>query len=471
MFSIKRPHVLNMQHTPQKTVDFSNGPLFRQIVFFAIPLFSSMLLQLTFHAADLIVVGRYASSDAMAAVGSTSSLMLLYINILLGISTGASVIASQSFGAKDYPRLGRTIHTAMLMAIVGGTVMGLVGIFTARIFLVLMKSPPSIIDKSTLYMRICLIGTPFQMIYNIGAALMRSLGDTKRPMVFLTTAGIVNVILNMIFVVLFNMDVAGVALATVASHGISSTLVCLALATNDEPYRLHFRKLRIYKDELLKILRIGIPSGIQGSFFTISNIIIQSSVNTLGPIVMAGNAATQNLEGLVYLGSFCFFHASLTFVGQNYGAKNYKRIKHSIFHSLFLTVLICQLIGCGFYLFGTQLLSIYNPNHEVIKFGLQRMVILFTTYGLCGIMDVESGSLRGLGYSLFPSCAIFMSVCVLRVVWCKTVFEQFNTLSSIMYSYPISWALAALINGIFLWYVIKKHIRPKLKKIRHAKEQ
>ena len=425
-----------------------------------------MLLQFTFNAADLIVVGRFASSAAMAAVGSTSSLMILFINILLGISTGAAVLSSQSFGAKDFPRLGKIIHTSMLLAIVGGGTMGLIGIVLARYALRLMESPESIIEKSTLYMRICMVGTPFQMAYIIGSALLRSLGDTKRPMFFLTFAGIVNVILNMIFVISFHMDVAGVAIATVVSHAISSTLVCWALMTNEEPYRLHIRKLRLHKDEFLNILKIGIPSGLQGSFFTISNVIIQSSVNSLGPIVMAGNAATQSMESIVYLGSFCFFHASLTFVGQNYGAKNYKRIKRSIFYSFLLTMLICEVVGFAFFIFGRQLLSIYNPDPEVIKFGLQRMAILFTTYGLCGIMDVESGALRGLGYSVFPSVCIFLSVCVMRVVWCATIFRQFHTLSSIMYSYPISWALASLVNGLVLWYVVKKHIRPKLKKKR-----
>ncbi|MBO4344606.1 MAG: MATE family efflux transporter [Victivallales bacterium] len=469
MISLKIPHFLHGHHgqnNSARTSDFSQGPLLQQIVFFVIPLFSSMLLQLTFQAADMIVVGRYASSQAMAAVGSTASLVHLFVIVLIGLSTGAAVVTSQSFGAKDYNRLGKVIHTSMLLAVVGGSLMGLIGIITAKPLLRLMDSPANIIDKSTLYMRICLFGAPFQMAYNFGSAIMRSLGDTKRPMFFLTTAGVVNVILNMVFVILFNMDVAGVAIATTVSQALSAFLVCLALSRNDEPYRLHLRRLRISKDEFKKILRIGIPSGIQGSFFTLSNAVIQSSVNSLGDIVMAGNAATQSLESLVYLGSYCFFHASLTFVGQNYGAKNYKRIKRSIFYSCILTVLICEAVGFVFYLFGTQLLSIYNPDKEVIKFGLQRMAILFTTYGFCGIMDVESGALRGLGYSVIPASAIFVSVCALRVAWCLTVFKSYGTLASIMYSYPISWTLASIFNGLFLWYIIKMHIRPKLKKPR-----
>ena len=444
--------------SPPSARNFAEGPLLWQLVCFSLPLFSSMLLQLTFHAADLIVVGRYASAQAMAAVGSTSALAHLFINVLLGLSTGAAVVAAQSFGAKDYARLDKAIHTAMLLAVLGGALMGGAGVLLARSMLRLMKAPEGIIDQSTLYMRIFLAGTPFLTLYNFGSAILRSLGDTRRPMLYLMVAGVVNVILNLVFVICFKMDVAGVALATMASQGLSALLVCLALRRGDAPYRLRLSGLRLHPQELRRILRIGLPSGFQGSLFTLSNVVIQSYVNSLGEIVVAGNAAVQSMEGLPYLGSYCFFHASLTFVGQNYGAKNLARIRRSILHSCWLGAVICLTIGLVLFIFGEQVLSIYKLTPEMMRFGLERMAILYTTYWLCSLMDTVSGSLRGLGYSFFPAVSILLSVCALRVAWCATVFRHYRTFASILCSYPLSWFLAALVNGIFLAWLLRRRV-------------
>lgn len=458
----------DIQHPTDKKPDKYNvnlceGPLVLQIIMYAFPLFCSMLLQLTFNAADLIVVGRYASPQSMAAVGSTGSLTTLCINLLLGLSTGAAVLTAQYFGAKDYKRLHKVIHTAMYLAIIGGLFMTVFGRITSHSMLKMMGSPDDIIGKATLYMWICFIGMPFQMVYNFGSAIMRSLGDTKRPLYFLTIAGVVNVILNMIFVIAFRMDVAGVALATVASHAISSLLVWRALSQNNGPFQLRWKYLHFHKEELIKLLKIGIPSGLQGSCFSFSNTIIQSSVNSLGSMAVAGNAAALSMEGIVYTGSYCFFYAALTFAGQNYGGKKYKRIKHSIFACSALTMLLTEALGFGFVLFAHQCMSIFNTDPEVIRFGMERMFVSFLAYGLCGTMDVTSGALRGLGYTLFPSISIFLSVCVYRIIWCYTVFDSYHTMTALMLSYPISWFMATLVNGLYLWYVCKKHIGPKLK--------
>ena len=442
--------------------DLSQGALLPQIVRFAVPLFSSMVLQLTFHAADVIVVGRYASATAMGAVGSTSAVMLLFINVLLGLSTGASVITAQAYGAKDERRLRSVIHTAVLLAVVGGMLMGAVGIWLTPQMLALMKSPASIVGKATLYMRLCLLGTPCQLLYNFGSGIMRSLGDTKRPMYYLTAAGMVNVVLNLLLVIVFRLDVAGVAIATVASHALSSLLVVAALRRNAEPVRLYLSRLRIHPKMLLQILRIGLPSGFQGSFFTLSNVVIQTFVNSLGEVAVAGNSAVQSMEGLPYIGSFCFFHAALTFVGQNYGARNYARIRRSIAHCLWLGVATCFTIGMTFFLCGRQLLSIYTSDPEVIRFGMQRMALLYTAYWICSMMDTVSGALRGLGYSVVPSVIILFFVCGLRIGWCMTVFRHYRTLSSIMCSYPLSWFLATLVNGVFLAWLLRRRIAAEL---------
>ena len=437
-------------------MDMCEGPLLGKMIRFAVPYFCSNVLQLLFHAADLIVVGRYASHQAMAAIGSTSSLTILCINILLGLSVGSSVISSQFYGAKKYKSLERTIHTAMLVAIFGGLFMALFGLLFSHVMLKQMGSPDDVIGKSTLYMQIIFGGMMFQMLYNYGSAILRAVGDTKRPLYYLSFAGIVNVILNLFFVIRLNMDVAGVAIATVISHAISAVLVWNAIRTGDESFHLDFHKVAMDWSIFKRMLSIGVPAGLQGACFSFSNIVVQSSVNSFGSIVMAGNAAAMSLEGMIYIGSACFHFTSLSFVGQNYGGRQFARIRKSILYALILVSILCETMGVGCYLFGNQLLRIYNPDPDVIIWGLKRMSILFTTYALCGMMDVVCGALRGLGYSTVPAIITFFSVCVLRIVWILTVFRVHNTIPVLMWSYPISWILATLANGALLYYACKR---------------
>ena len=444
-------------------MDMCEGPLLSKMIRFAVPYFCSNVLQLLFHAADLIVVGRYASHQAMAAIGSTSSLTILCINILLGLSVGSSVIASQFYGAQKYKSLDRTIHTAMLVAIFGGLFMAFFGLLFSHAMLKKMGSPDDVIGKSTLYMQIIFGGMMFQMLYNYGSAILRAVGDTKRPLYYLTFAGIVNVVLNLFFVLRLNLDVAGVAIATVISHAISAVLVWNAIRTGDDSFHLDFHKVAMDWSIFRRMLSIGVPAGLQGACFSFSNIIIQSSVNSFGSIVMAGNAAAMSLEGMIYIGSACFHFTSLSFVGQNYGGRQYARIRKSILYALILVSILCETMGVGCYLFGNQLLRIYNPDPEVIIWGLKRMSILFTTYALCGMMDVVCGALRGLGYSTVPAVITFFSVCVLRIVWILTVFRVHHTIPVLMWSYPISWILATLANGALLYYACKRLNLPKRK--------
>ncbi len=444
-------------------MDMCEGPLLGKMIRFAVPYFCSNVLQLLFHAADLIVVGRYASHQAMAAIGSTSSLTILCINILLGLSVGSSVISSQFYGAKKYKSLEKTIHTAMLVAIFGGLFMALFGLLFSHAMLKQMGSPDDVIGKSTLYMQIIFGGMMFQMLYNYGSAILRAVGDTKRPLYYLTFAGIVNVVLNLFFVIRLNMDVAGVAIATVISHAISAVLVWNAIRTGDDAFHLDFHKVAIDWSIFKRMLSIGVPAGLQGACFSFSNIVVQSSVNSFGSIVMAGNAAAMSVEGMVYIGSACFHFTALSFVGQNFGGKQYARISKCIIYALILVSILCETMGLGCYFFGKQILSIYNPDPDVIIWGLKRMSILFTTYALCGMMDVVCGALRGLGYSTVPFLLTFFSVCVMRVVWIGTIFRAHRTIPVLMLSYPISWILATLTNGILLYYACKRLNRAKRK--------
>ena len=437
-------------------MDMCEGPLLGKMIRFAVPYFCSNVLQLLFHAADLIVVGRYASHQAMAAIGSTSSLTILCINILLGLSVGGSVIASQFYGAKKYKSLEKTIHTAMLVAIFGGLCMAIFGLLFSHLMLEMMDSPEDVIGKSTLYMQIIFGGMMFQMLYNYGSAILRAVGDTKRPLYYLTFAGIVNVVLNLFFVLRLHMDVAGVAIATVISHAISAMLVWNAIRVGDDSFSLDLHKVSIDWPIFKRMLSIGVPAGLQGACFSFSNIVIQSSVNSFGSIVMAGNAAAMSLEGMVYIGSACFHFTALSFVGQNYGGRQYARIRKCILYALILVSILCETMGVGCYLLGDRLLSIYNPDPNVIIWGLRRMSILFTTYALCGMMDVVCGALRGLGYSTIPALLTFFSVCVMRVVWIGTVFRAHRTIPMLMLSYPISWILATVANGALLYVACRR---------------
>ena len=437
-------------------MDMCHGPLFSKIVLFSVPLFLSQMIQLLFNAADLIVVGRYAEHEAMAAVGSTASVTFLLINVFFGLSIGTNVMAANFYGAKDDSNLSRTTHTAIVIAILGGFLMGGVGFALSRTLLRLMSSPENVIDKATLYMRIYFAGMPFLLVYNFGSSVLRALGDTKRPLIYLAVAGVINVVLNMYFVICLHWDVAGVACATVISQGVSCILVLRALMTADDDCRLQIGKLRIHGPILKQMMGIGLPAAVQASCFSLANVIIQASVNSFGSLAMAGNAAAVSLEGLVYVGSFTYHQTAISFAGQNLGGHEYGRIKRSFWYCMALTTGICVLMGCGGYLFGRQLLSIYNSDPIVIDWGMRRLKILFTTYFLCGTMDTVSGAMRGLGHSLMSAISNLAGVCILRIVWIYTYFQINRTMECLMMTYPLSWAVTTLVNGIVLWWFMRK---------------
>ncbi|MEE1449325.1 MATE family efflux transporter [Faecalitalea cylindroides] len=438
------------------TMDMCNGPLLKKIILFAIPLMLSGVLQLLFNAADVIVVGRFTGNEALAAVGSTSSLINLLINLFVGVSVGANVLLGKHIGARDEENASKTVHTAVTFALVVGIAMIFVGFFLSRPLLELMGTPEDVINLSVLYMRIYFVGMPAFMFYNFGAALLRAVGDTKRPLYFLTLAGIINVIFNLIFVIVFHMGVAGVALATIISEGISAFLVFLCLKGADGVLHLDHRSLSFHKDVAIQMMKIGLPAGLQGCIFSVSNVLIQSSVNSFGSIAMAGNTASANLEGFVYNAMNSLYQTSLSFTSQNIGAKKYKRVDKILIECLVIVMIVGIVMGGGAYLIGTSLLSIYSSDPQVISYGLLRMSLICVPYFLCGMMDVFVGSLRGMGYSVMPMLVSLTGACLFRIVWICTIFATNRSLFVLYFSYPVSWALTATAHLICYMIVRKK---------------
>ena len=438
------------------TMDMCNGPLLKKIILFAIPLMLSGVLQLLFNAADVIVVGRFTGNEALAAVGSTSSLINLLINLFVGVSVGANVLLGKHIGARDEENASKTVHTAVTFALVVGIAMIFVGFFLSRPLLELMGTPEDVINLSVLYMRIYFVGMPAFMFYNFGAALLRAVGDTKRPLYFLTLAGIINVIFNLIFVIVFHMGVAGVALATIISEGISAFLVFLCLKGADGVLHLDHRSLSFHKDVTIQMMKIGLPAGLQGCIFSVSNVLIQSSVNSFGSIAMAGNTASANLEGFVYNAMNSLYQTSLSFTSQNMGAKKYKRVDKILIECLVIVMIVGIVMGGGAYLIGTSLLSIYSSDPQVISYGLLRMSLICVPYFLCGMMDVFVGSLRGMGYSVMPMLVSLTGACLFRIVWIFTIFATNRSLFVLYFSYPVSWALTATAHLICYMIVRKK---------------
>lgn len=450
---------MNISHGKKQKnyeIDMCNGPLLSKIVVFYIPLMLSGMLQLLFNAADIIVVGQFAGDEALAAVGSTSSLINLLVNVFMGLSVGANVLVARYYGAGQKKELSDMVHTAVMTSLVSGFFLIFIGFFLSRPALTLMETPADVIDKSVLYIRIYFAGMPVMMAYNFGSAILRAVGDTKRPLYYLLFAGIVNVILNLIFVIVFSMGVAGVALATVLSQAISAILVLRCLILSDADYHLQLSMLRISKDKLLKMIQIGIPAGLQGALFSISNVLIQSSVNSFGKIAMAGNTAASNIEGFVYTAMNALHQASISFTSQNLGAKKYDRIQKTLIICLGLVIAVGIIMGNGAYLLSGTLLKLYTDNPDAITYGVLRLSVICTTYCLCGMMDVIVGSIRGMGYAIMPMLVSLTGACLFRVVWIYTVFRQYHTLVCLYMSYPISWALTFTVHLICFIYAFQK---------------
>lgn len=434
-------------------IDMCNGPLAGKLLRFTIPLMLSGILQLLFNAADIVVVGRFAAdgNTALAAVGSTGSLINLIVNLLIGLSVGASVVVSRSFGARNAAAVDRAVHTAITVAAVGGVIVGIFGFCFASTFLSWMDTPQSVLAPASLYVRIYFCGLPAMMLYNFGSSILRAVGDTRRPLVYLSIAGVVNVVLNLIFVIVLHIDAAGVALATVISQCVSAFLVIRCLIVDGGTVKLNLRHLGIHRGELAQIVRIGLPAGIQGSLFSISNVLIQSSVNSFGEIVMAGNAAAGNIEGFIYTAMNAFYQATLNFTGQNVGAGKMDRVRRVALLSTGMVTLVGGVLGSAAYLFGEQLLAIYRPGEtEVIAAGMIRLSYVGIPYFLCGIMEVLVGSLRGLGRSIMPMIVSLLGACGLRIVWIYTIFAASHTIETLYISYPISWIATSAVHGVCL---------------------
>ena len=434
-------------------MDMTTGPLLPKVLMFSLPLVITSVLQLLYNAADVIVVGRYAGAQSLAAVSSTGALINLLVNIFMGLSVGGSVVIARAYGAGDAREVHQGVHTSITVAGIAGVAVGIMGFFASRPMLQLMGSPDDVIDLASLYMRIFFLGMPFNMLYNFGAAVLRAVGDTRRPLYFLSISGVVNVLLNLLLVIVFKLDVAGVAIATVISQIISAVLVLLCLLRSEGSIRLNPRELRVYRQPLIDIVRVGLPAGLQGSLFSISNVLIQSSINSFGSIAMAGNGAASNLEGFVYVAMNAIHQAALTFASQNLGARKIDRVRRNMWVCLGTVTVIGLSMGLVMLAFGRPLITLYNDDAEVIRYGMLRMSYILPTYFFCGCMDVMVGQLRGIGYSIMPMIVSLTGACLLRVVWIYTVFALNPTLNTLYISYPISWALTFAVHLACYLYV------------------
>lgn len=440
--------------------DILNGPLFPNIVSYTIPIILTSVLQLLFNAADLVVVGQYCGSVSVGAVGATGSITNLIISLFIGLSVGAGVSTAHAIGCRDEKAMHRTVHTALPLALVSGIILTVVGVTFSETFLRWMNTPENVLPLSTIYIRIYFGGITFNMVYNFSAAILRAAGDTKGPLIYLSIAGVVNVILNIFFVAVCGMNVDGVALATTISQGISAVLVVRALMKRTDACRFHPKQMRFYKAQFVKMMRLGIPAGIQSSMFSISNVIVQSSVNSFSDIVVSGNAAAANIEGFAYACMNAFQQTTLNFVGQNMGAGQYKRVKK--IHTLCLgCVTIVGLVASGtLYALAPTLLPIYiTDSAEAIEYGILRMTYVCIPYFLCGTMDVTGGALRGLGASFTPMLISVLGVCGMRIGWIMTVFQmpQYHTLDCLYISYPISWLLTFTLELGLFFLLMRKH--------------
>lgn len=444
-------------------IDMCSGSVFSKMLLFALPLMCSSILQLLFNAADIVVVGRFAGDNALAAVGSNTALINLLTNIFVGLSVGSNVLTAQYYGAKKGSDLKETVHTSMLLSIYSGVLLTVIGLVGARGLLELMQAPPEVLELAVLYLRIYFLGMPSMMVYNFGSAILRAVGDTKRPLYYLLGAGIVNVVLNLFFVISCHMGVAGVGIATVISQTISALLVVRCLVREQGGIHLELKELAISKEKLGKIMQIGLPAGFQGTVFSLSNVVIQSAVNSFGNVAVAGNSAAANIEGFVYMAMNAFYQATISFTSQNYGAKEYKRIYRILFAGELFVVITGTLLGNLAVFFGETLLGIYSPSAEVITAGMMRVRIICSVYALCGVMDVLVGALRGIGYSIIPMIVSLVGACGLRLLWIATVFQipEYHSLTTVYISYPITWTITLTVHAVTFALAARKVLRSR----------
>ena len=439
----------------------TSGPILGKVIMFILPLMASGILQLLFNAADVIVVGKFAGSLSLAAVGSTGSLINLIVNVFIGTATAANVLVSRYYGSQDHFQLSRCVHCSIGLSGVMGVMVCLIGFFFSTPILRLMNTDPEVLPLASLYLKIYFLGTPATLVYNFGAAILRAIGDTERPLRFLMISGVINVVLNLVLVIVFHLNVAGVAIATAVSQYVSAVLVIRCLIHTNGVYKLNVGSIRLHGDVVLQLLQIGIPAGLNSSVFSIANILIQSSINSFGYVTMAANSAAANIDGFVYIAVNSVSHAALSFTSQNYGAKQFQRIKRLILTCGGVVIVIGVIVGTLAYVFGPQLLSLYvsssDPNRDaIITTGMIRLRIICLTYCLCGVMDMLTGSLRGLGKSWTPMIISALGACVFRVVWIYTIFASFRSLDVLYLSYPISWIITPITQSIVLFFTYKK---------------
>lgn len=434
-------------------IDMCNGTIMDKLVSFSLPLMLSGILQLMFNAVDIIVVGQFTGSEALAAVGSTTALIAVFTNLFIGISLGANVLAARFYASGKNKEMSETVHTAIALAFVSGMIMAVVGLLFSRLALEIMGTPDNVIDQSTLYMRIYFLGMPFFMLYNYGAAILRAVGDTKRPLMFLVVAGVTNAVLNMILVIVFHLGVAGVAIATIISQLISCILVLRCLYMTDSSYQLRFSRLCMKKFYLVQIFQVGIPAGVQSTVINISNALLQSSVNSFGSTAMAGYTAANNILGFLYASVNAVTQACMSFTSQNYGVGKYKRMDRVLLDCGILSFVIALVLGCGSYMCGGEILKVYTEDPEVIRCGVEILSITTVPYFLCGIMDLFPGALRGMGHSGVPMILSIIGTVGTRIVWIFWIFPQHRSLYTLFISYPASWFITIVLQVICFVFV------------------
>jgi len=436
------------------------GPLFKGIISYTVPIIITSLLQLLFNAMDMIVVGQFCGSITVAAVGATGSLITLIINLFIGLSVGVGVCVARAIGCRDNDGIHKTVHTAIPASLLCGVVLTVIGIAFSRNFLQMMDTPENVLPLATLYMQIYFGGIIFNMVYNFGAAILRAAGDTKTPLIFLTIAGVINVLLNLAFVIVFDMSVDGVALATVVSQAFSAVMVLIALMKRTDACKLMLRKMRIYRKELISITRIGLPTGIQYTLFSISNVIIQTAVNSLGDVFLSGSSAAGNIEGFVYFLMNAFSQTAMNYIGQNHSAHNFKRVESVHTICLVCTTVVGLASGIICYVFAPQLLSFYIvDSQEAIAYGVERIAYICLPYFLCGVMEVSSAGLRGMGEATAPTLISVLGICGFRLFWIYTIFRipAFHTPVCLFLSYPISWIITFTITIIVFYRLFRKY--------------
>lgn len=439
-------------------IDMTTGGIVQKLLIFSIPIIFSGILQLVFNAADIIVVGQFAGDESLAAVGATSSLINLLIGLFTGLATGTNVIAANYLGAQKLENVKKTVHTSIIVSIFAGIFLTIIGISFAKPILKLMKIPSEVLPLATVYLKIYFGGITTTMLYNFGSSLLRAKGDTKRPLYVLLIAGIINVILNLLFVIVFKMNVAGVALATIISQGFSAVCILFMLVQEKNEFKLTLKNLKFDKHIFIKMIKIGVPAGFQGMMFSFSNVIIQSAINSFGAVIIAGNSAALSIEGFVYIAMNGFAQGTLTFTSQNYGAKKYDRIKTVAITSEIIVFLIGTILGGIVILFSEQILSLYTKSQDALEAGKIRLLVICSVYCLCGMMDVIGNIIRGIGHSILPMIVTLAGACGLRILWIATLFQipKFHSTYTIYFSYPVSWLITFLIEVICFTFIFRK---------------